>query len=56
MFINNSKVLISTEPGPPQSTETPTKIVQTAAGHGATTHLNAPGTTAARHTLTFQYR
>ncbi|CAG9558247.1 unnamed protein product [Danaus chrysippus] len=52
----DADVLISSDSSPPQSTDTPIKIVQTASGHGATTHLNAPGTTAARHTLTFQYR
>ncbi|XP_038216589.1 uncharacterized protein LOC119835687 [Zerene cesonia] len=31
-------------------------IVQTALGRGASTHLSAPGTTSARHTLSFQYR
>ncbi|CAG4977886.1 unnamed protein product [Colias eurytheme] len=31
-------------------------IVQTAPGRGASTHLSAPGTTSARHTLSFQYR
>ncbi|XP_028176967.1 uncharacterized protein LOC114364842 [Ostrinia furnacalis] len=31
-------------------------LVQTAPGRGASTHLVAPGTTAARHELSFQYR
>ncbi|KAL0902781.1 hypothetical protein ABMA27_000580 [Loxostege sticticalis] len=33
-----------------------TPLVQTARGRGTTTHLVAPGTTAARHQLSFQYR
>ncbi|XP_063394354.1 intermembrane lipid transfer protein VPS13B [Cydia fagiglandana] len=34
----------------------PSPLVQTAPGRGACTHLLAPGTTAARHQLSFQYK
>ncbi|XP_068617900.1 intermembrane lipid transfer protein VPS13B isoform X2 [Battus philenor] len=34
----------------------PPGLVQSAPGRGASTHLAAPGTTAARHSLTLQYR
>ncbi|XP_049885072.1 intermembrane lipid transfer protein VPS13B isoform X3 [Pectinophora gossypiella] len=34
----------------------PPPLIQTASGRGTSTHLLAPGTTAARHNLSFQYR
>ncbi|XP_059059916.1 intermembrane lipid transfer protein VPS13B [Achroia grisella] len=34
----------------------PPPLIQTAPGRGSSTHLVAPGTTAARHKLSFQYR
>lgn len=39
-----------------QTSASPTIQVQLASGRGAVTHLMAPGTTAARHSLTFQYK
>ncbi|XP_060809400.1 uncharacterized protein LOC106130565 isoform X3 [Amyelois transitella] len=36
--------------------ETPPTLIQTAPGRGTSTHLLAPGTTSARHTLSFQYK
>ncbi|CAH0716660.1 unnamed protein product, partial [Brenthis ino] len=50
-------VQISSETGvqTPQTSDL-RPIVQTANGRGAVTHLIAPGTTAARHMLTFQYK
>ncbi|XP_045784582.1 vacuolar protein sorting-associated protein 13B [Maniola jurtina] len=59
----DADVMISSETGAATvqgvSTQTDDKVpplVQTAPGRGSTTHLIAPGTTAATHALTFQYR
>ncbi|CAH2103450.1 unnamed protein product [Euphydryas editha] len=50
-------VLISSETvSPTDEASDPPPIVQTASGRGNTTQIIAPGTTSARHTLTFQYR
>nr|XP_034839520.1 vacuolar protein sorting-associated protein 13B [Maniola hyperantus] len=60
----DADVMISSDTGAASSVQdvsTPTDdkvppLVQTAPGRGSTTHLIAPGTTAATHSLTFQYR
>ncbi|KAG6459378.1 hypothetical protein O3G_MSEX011352 [Manduca sexta] len=54
VLISTETGLSSTELGPDQSRPPP--LIQTTPGRGTSTHLLAPGTTAARHNLSFQYR
>ncbi|RVE51489.1 hypothetical protein evm_003890 [Chilo suppressalis] len=58
---HDAAVMIETESTPSPTGESskaerPAPLIQTAPGRGASTHLVAPGTTSARHNLTFQYR
>ncbi|XP_052752571.1 intermembrane lipid transfer protein VPS13B isoform X4 [Galleria mellonella] len=54
VMIVTDTAVSSTEP--PNDQSRPPPLIQTAPGRGASTHLVAPGTTAARHKLSFQYR
>ncbi|XP_061707410.1 intermembrane lipid transfer protein VPS13B isoform X2 [Cydia pomonella] len=52
----DTDVLVSTQKETSEAAARPSPLVQTALGRGACTHLLAPGTTAARHQLSFQYK
>ncbi|XP_063634454.1 uncharacterized protein LOC134805094 [Cydia splendana] len=52
----DTDVLVSTQKESSEPASRPSPLVQTAPGRGACTHLLAPGTTAARHQLSFQYK
>ncbi|XP_063545729.1 uncharacterized protein LOC134753720 [Cydia strobilella] len=52
----DTDVLVSTQKESSETASRPSPLVQTAPGRGACTHLLAPGTTAARHQLSFQYK
>ncbi|XP_053623621.1 uncharacterized protein Vps13B [Plodia interpunctella] len=53
-------VMITTNPTSVSTAElpqsSPPTLIQTAPGRGVCTHIAAPGTTAARHSLSFQYK
>ncbi|XP_048004674.1 vacuolar protein sorting-associated protein 13B-like [Leguminivora glycinivorella] len=52
----DTDVLVSTQKDGSEPSGRPSPLVQTARGRGACTHLLAPGTTSARHQLSFQYK
>ncbi|XP_063374098.1 intermembrane lipid transfer protein VPS13B [Cydia amplana] len=52
----DTDVLVSTQNESSEPASRTSPLVQTARGRGACTHLLAPGTTAARHQLSFQYK
>ncbi|XP_022832298.1 uncharacterized protein LOC111360569 [Spodoptera litura] len=58
----DTEVLIVTESPAPATVDQdsqqarPPPMLQTSPGRGSSTHLQAPGTTAARHSLSFQYK
>lgn len=62
MKMNYFQILIATEMDAQTSQaaaeieQRPPPLIQAGPGRGTSTHLMAPGTTSARHTLSFQYR
>ncbi|KAG7312970.1 hypothetical protein JYU34_000041, partial [Plutella xylostella] len=55
----DTNVLIKSDtscPGAQPASDAPPPMVQSVGGRGGTAHLQAPGTTSAKHSLTFQYK